>query len=63
MVNIIAQQSPTLVIEYPALVTGFASNIYPWNQQKTYTESVTGQDIQHFKVLGTERAARAPTRS
>jgi len=50
---IIAQQRPTLVIEYPALVTGFASNIYPWNQQKTYTESVTGQDIQHFKVLGT----------
>jgi ABC-type transport system substrate-binding protein len=49
---IIAQQRPTLVIEYPALVTGFASNIYPWNQQKTYTESVTGQDIQHFKVLG-----------
>jgi len=49
---IIAQQRPTLVIEYPALVTGFASNIYPWNQQKTYTESVTVQDIQHFKVLG-----------
>ena len=49
---IIAEQRPTLVIEYPALVTGFASNIYPWNQQKTYTESVTGTDIQHFKVLG-----------
>ena len=52
MVAIIAQQRPTLVIEYPALVTAFASNVYPWNQQKTYTESVTGTDIQHFKVLG-----------
>jgi len=52
MNNIIAQQRPTLVIEYPALVTAFASNIYPWNQQKTYTESVTGQDIQHFKEVG-----------
>ena len=52
MNEIAAQQRPTLVIEYPALVTAFASNIYPWNQQKTYTESVTGTDIQHFKVLG-----------
>lgn len=50
MVRIVAQERPFLIIEYPAEVYAWASNISPWNQQQTESIATTGLDIQHFNV-------------
>lgn len=48
MVRIVAQDRPYMIIEQPALVTPWASNISPWNQQATESEGTAGLDTQHF---------------
>jgi len=55
MVTIVAQQRPYLVI-----IGGLgavpdnpiASNLYLWNQQKTWNTGDAGEDFQHWKVTG-----------
>jgi hypothetical protein len=59
MVSIVAQQRPFLVILGGLGATPdnpVASNVFPWNQQKTWNQALAGNDFQHWKVTGSNPA-------
>ncbi|MDG7006949.1 MAG: hypothetical protein JRN06_01745 [Nitrososphaerota archaeon] len=55
MVDIVAQQRPYLIIIGGLGATPdnpVATNVFPWNQQKTWNQALAGNDFQHWKVTG-----------